>query len=156
MTWNQIQPGLPRAGLAGSLDPEDFAEGFILELLQDPNLVLRPPGAWVPAPSRARVWVDSDAEWDTIVDQLLQLGLVEVCDDLLLSAEGLEVSNGAFGVEKQGEMVDGGSLAVLRLIINLIPANAAQICVGGDTEGLPSQLQWAFFTLLELEYAVFS
>ena len=90
------------------------------------------------------------------MDQLLQLGLVEVCDDVLLSAEGVEVSNGAFGVEKQGEMVDGGNLAVLRLIINLIPANAAQICVGGDTEGLPSQLQWAFFTLLEREYAVFS
>jgi len=45
LTWNQIQPGLPRAGLAGSLNPEDFAEGFILELLQDPTLVLRPPGA---------------------------------------------------------------------------------------------------------------
>jgi len=90
------------------------------------------------------------------VDQLLQLGLVEVCDDVLLSAEGVEVSNGAFGVEKQGEMIDGGNLAVLRLIINLILANAAQICVGGDTEGLLSQLQWAFFTLLEREYAVFS
>ena len=77
------------------------------------------------------VWIDSDAEWDTIVDQLLQLGLVEVCDDVLLSAEGVEVSNGAFGVEKQGEMI-GGNLAVLRLIINLIPANEILELLAGD------------------------
>ena len=49
LSWKQIEPGLPRPGLAGSLNPEDFAEGFILELLKNPEKVARPPDGWVPA-----------------------------------------------------------------------------------------------------------
>jgi hypothetical protein len=157
LTWRQIEPGLPRAGLAGSLNPEEFAEGFILDLVRDPKKVLRAPGAWEEAPRTAKVWVTSDSEWDAVCDNLISLGLLEPCDESFLDSTGQPVENGSFGVEKTREdLIQPEGLPVLRLIVNLIPANAAQICVGGDTAGLPSQLQWAFFTLLERGFAVFS
>ena len=37
LTWRQIQPGLLLPGLAGCLDPEQFTEGYVLELLRDPT-----------------------------------------------------------------------------------------------------------------------
>lgn len=125
LTWRQIEPGLPRAGLAGSLNPEDFAEGLVLELLRDPRKVLRAPGAWEEAPRRAKVWVESEAEWDVVCDGLVALGLLEECDETLVDASGRLVENGSFGVEKAGEeLLQPEGLPILRLIINLIPANA--------------------------------
>ena len=136
LTWKQIEPGLPRPGLAGSLDPEAFAEGFVLELLQGPSKVLRWPGCWEEAPNRARVWGTDDAEWDLICKKLLQLRRLEKPEDVFHSAEGVAVTYGAFGVVRHGEIKGPQSVAVVRVIVNLVLTNAAQIFVGGDTEGL--------------------
>ena len=60
--------------------------------------------------------------------------------------EGRKVLNGAFGVEKSGTPTPPAT-RLLRLIINMIPSNSAQLPIDGDIEIMPVGGEWLVATL---------
>ena len=151
LTAAQILPGLPPPGMAGSIRVEDLCTGETRRMVLDPSLVLR-RGAWASAPSRARIWAE-DQDWREIVQLLHDRGLVEPWSEPLRNERGEPVLAGSFGVQKKDATVDtpDGPRPTLRLIINLIPSNAAQETFVGDVSDLPTSGQLAALSLLDEE-----
>ena len=56
--------------------------------------------------------------------------------------DGRPLVNGAFGAVKPRDAPvkcsDGAERSVLRLLVNLIPANACQRCIAGDAPAMPA------------------
>ena len=115
--------------------------------------MLKPRREWPPSPSSAKVFVNSDEEWERIARGLLDY---DICTLLPLEDVhqwgGKHLLNGLFGVSK-GETNDRG-VEALRVIMNLIPIN--EICnpAYGDIEKLPFIHQWNNLYLLEDEAAI--
>ena len=159
LTLAQIKPGLPPKGVAASIPAERLASGIVRECLLDPSLVMRPRGERAAAPYRAQVWAD-DADWEEIVAYLYEIGIVGfIPEGDIAVVDGELILNGGFGVEKLGDdPIDlaGVLLAVLRLIINLIPANASQIQIQGDIDDLPATGQLTAVAVCEDETLLWS
>ncbi|CAK0798723.1 unnamed protein product, partial [Prorocentrum cordatum] len=141
----QIEGGLPPVGVAASIEAADLAAGFVRAALLDPSLVLLPPAQRRPAPTSTRVWATSQ-EWELVVSALFARGMVGPVDEAeIATRDGAPLINGAFGVAKVHDAPvscgDGEERPVLRLIVNLIPANACQRTVAGDTPVMPTMGQ---------------
>ena len=74
--------------------------------------------------------------------------------------DGAPLLNGAFGVPKPHDepvvCSDGERRPVLRLITNLIPSNACQECIAGDTPEMPTMSQLNGLVLTESEDLLWS
>ncbi|CAK0845909.1 unnamed protein product, partial [Prorocentrum cordatum] len=145
ITLEQIVGGLPPVGVAASIEAADLATGFVRAALLDPSLVLLPPAQRRPAPTSTRVWATAQ-EWEQVVSALFARGMVGPIDeDEIATRDGVPLINGAFGVAKVHDAPvrcgDGEERPVLRLIVNLIPANACQRAIAGDTPAMPTMGQ---------------
>ncbi|CAK0849798.1 unnamed protein product [Prorocentrum cordatum] len=141
----QIEGGLPPVGVAAPIEAADLATGFVRAALLDPSLVLLPPAQRRPAPTSTRVWATAQ-EWGQVVSALFARGMVGPIDeDEIATRDGVPLINGAFGVAKVHDAPvrcgDGEERPVLRLIVNLIPANACQRTIAGDTPVMPTMGQ---------------
>ncbi|CAK0908265.1 unnamed protein product [Prorocentrum cordatum] len=145
ITLEHIEGGLPPVGVAASIEAADLAAGSVRAALLDPSLVLLPPAQRRPAPTSARVRATAQ-EWEQVVSALFARGMVGPIDEgEIATRDGVPLINEAFGVAKVHDAPvrcgDGEERPVLRLIVNLIPANARQHVVAGDTPAMPTMGQ---------------
>ncbi|CAK0886883.1 unnamed protein product, partial [Prorocentrum cordatum] len=160
LTLEQVLDGLPPPGVAASIEAADLATGFVREALLDPTLVLLPAALRRPAPTFARVWASLE-EWHRIVRALHERGMVSAIPSSEIACrDGAPLLNGAFGVPKPHDepvvCSDGERRPVLRLITNLIPSNACQECIVGDTPEMPTMSQLNGLVLTESEDLLWS
>ncbi|CAK0838916.1 unnamed protein product [Prorocentrum cordatum] len=160
LTLEQVLDGLPPPGVAASIEAADLATGFVREALLDPTLVLLPAALRRPAPTSARVWASLE-EWHRIVRALHERGMVSAIPSSEIACrDGAPFLNGALGVPKpRDEPVvcsDGERRPVLRPITNLIPSNARQECIVGDTPEMPTMSQLNGLVLTESEDLLWS
>ncbi|CAK0807057.1 unnamed protein product, partial [Prorocentrum cordatum] len=142
ITLEQIEGGLPPAGVAASIEAADLAADFVWAALLDPALVLLPPAQRRPAPTSARVRATAQ-EWEQVVSALLARGVVAPFDEgEIATRDGVHLIDEAFGVAKvhvaPARCGDGEERPALRPIVNLIPANACQRVIAGDTPVMPA------------------
>ncbi|CAK0811641.1 unnamed protein product, partial [Prorocentrum cordatum] len=160
LTLEQVLDGLPPPGVAASIEAADVATGFVRDALLDPGLVLLPPALRRAAPTSARVWA-SEGEWHRIVEALHERGMVgPISASDIACRDGSPLLNGALGVPKAhdapAKCQDGMLRPVLRLITNLIPSNAGQECIVGDTPEMPTMSQLNGLVLTESEDLLWS
>ena len=160
VTWAQLEPGLPRPGTAGSISACDASEGEVRRCLLDPQRVLLDPSSKTERrPATGPIWCDMP-EWILIATMLVKLGVCSLLRwDELWFVDGLPVLNGLFGVAKpKADKVktEWGLGSVLRLIMNLVPANFWQLMITGDLAELPLALIWQQIVLLEHELLLWS
>lgn len=149
----ELRPGLPDKGIAGSLSAVTAAAGFVQAWVADPWLTLKPEGMWPSKTPRARINATRD-EWNRVCAELYDRGIIEAIPlSQVFHANGLPVLNGAFAVEKRGK-AGAGQCRVTRLIMNLVPTNAFQRLMRGDLDTLASSVSWSQLILREDEVSV--
>ena len=63
LTWDSIEPALPKRGQVGLLRATDICEGWLGEVMRDPHKALLPQDQWPADLPTAKVWVETDTEW---------------------------------------------------------------------------------------------
>ena len=140
--WNSVSPALPdEVGQVPLLDVVEhgsrhYVANFPEYLLpREDQEYVRPPKVMV-APE----------DWEELCSKLLQRGVFSrIHEDELYRVEGKPILNGLFGVSKQEF---SGSYEIMRIIMNLIPANRVCRALDADISTLPS---WAGMTPLCLQ-----
>ena len=138
----ELLPGLPLPGIAGSLSAVRAASGTIAAWVADPTLTLKAKSGWPDKNPRARINATRD-EWYRICQELYKRGIIEpiAIDEVFCGPEG-PVLNGAFAVEKKGQPGEG-QVRVTRLIMNFVPTNSFQKLMAGDLNTLAGSTSWS-------------
>ena len=158
VSWAQIEPGLPPAGVAGSVRAVSLAAPPMARLLTDPATCVKPREEWPERLQRTRVFVQP-GEWPKILRGLYGRGMIRFLKSSeLIRHKGRPLLNGLFGAPKGNIFEDGFDLdsCILRLICNCIPTNEVQDVVDGEIRGLPQFSQWALLEMLEREFFLVS
>ncbi|CAK0868476.1 unnamed protein product [Prorocentrum cordatum] len=143
----ELRPGRPAADVAGRLDPRAHVSPEVLTWLDDPSVALLPRAQWPSEVPKARLLVDSPAEWARIVGHLYSLGIVEAIEDeQIFRADGVPVLNGAFAVEKRG-VPEAGEQRQRRFIMNMVPANSYLKIMTQDLSTLTASTSWVTVVL---------
>jgi len=151
----ELLPGLPDAGVAGSLCAVQAASGGIREWVLQPEMTLKPRELWPSQIPRARINA-TRLEWYRICEVLFQRGIIETIPyDSIFKVGGTPVLNGAFAVEKRGR-AGAGQTRVTRLIMNFVPTNAYQRLMRGDLDTLASSTAWCQLVLKKDEVLLWS
>ncbi|CAK0881107.1 unnamed protein product, partial [Prorocentrum cordatum] len=148
LTLDGILPGLPSPEVAAQVELADLLSGPAREVLLDPS-ILRLPEDEVQEPlPKARVLVESKAEYYKIVEALCKLGVMEAeVPEETWTHRGVPVRNGLFGVHKSWKQVGNRQRRVLRLIVNLVPTNALQRHYGGAAKAMGYPGLWPLLVL---------
>ena len=137
----ELLPGLPEPGIAGTLKAVEAAQGKIRDWVLDPSLTLKDKDSWPESPPRAKINATKE-EWYRLCEELYKRGIVEPIPlEQVFRAGDVPVLNGAFAVLKKGKPAVGQS-RVTRLIMNLVPANSYQKLMAGDLSTLSSSTSW--------------
>ena len=151
----ELLPGLPIRGVAGSLSAAAAATGGIKDWVCDPSLTLKPPEQWPKVVPKARINA-SKTEWYRVCRVLFDRGIIEAIPlEKVFHAGGVPVLNGAFSVEKKGK-AEGSEKRVTRLIMNFVPTNAFQNLMAGDLNTLSSSSAWCQLILRDGETLLWS
>ena len=141
LSRNQIEKSLPPVGHGGSVPLLPFVKGRTRFLLENPLEILVPPEDRDSIPCQARVHIKKGEEL-SVFALLHQRGVIEwVPDSTPFETSKGPVLNGIFGVVKAGKFTSD-SLPVLRVIMNLIPANNLLRVISGDIGCLPHATSW--------------
>ena len=150
LTWDSIEPALPKRGQVGLLRATDICEGWLGEVMRDPHKALLPRDQWPADLPTAKVWVETDTEWENIVRNCAERQLWSfITPDELVWHNQQPLLVGAFGVPKPGRKVSKSGSPVLRLIMNAIPVNAVQSLIHGDIRSLPYHGQFHAMEILD-------
>ena len=151
----ELLPGLPVTGVAGSLSAVEAATGDVKEWVSDPRRTLKPQDLWPKKNPKARINSTRD-EWYRICEELYRRGIIETIglEEVFVGNDG-PVLNGAFAVEKKGQP-GVGQVRVTRLIMNFVPANAFQGLMQGDLSTLSSSSSWTQLVLGPSEVLLWS
>jgi hypothetical protein len=149
VTWEQIEPALPPAGVAGRVAAEDVSTGVVRECLLDPSKLVIPRAEWPPVFKTAKVMVQPKHLKKLMVN-LVTRGVFGLLDETeVIRHKGETLGAGLFGIgkgkylEALGE--DGQPLEILRLIINMVASNELQRVLAGDIRTMPFFGQWLGF-----------
>eukprot|EP00438_Fugacium_kawagutii_P014128 Skav213974 [mRNA] locus=scaffold2200:265560:270087:+ [translate_table: standard] len=141
MQWENVEPALPEEVGAIPLEKvcelgcRHFVENFTDYLVQDESL---------PPVKPSKVMVPPD-QWETFCEKLLARGIFsKIHEDDIHKVGDRPVLNGLFGVSKHEF---SGNFEVMRIIMNLVPANTVIRSIDGDVATLPG---WSGMTPLEL------
>lgn len=139
---DELLPGLPDAGTAGSLDALGYASEEVAAWLGNPSVTLKPREEWPVRVPRARINA-ARSEWNALCSILVARDiLAPIPFKDIFAVEGVPVLNGAFAVEKKGRPGPNAS-RVTRLIMNMVPGNSYQILQRGDLPTLSASPNWA-------------
>ena len=140
--WNSVSPALPKEvgqiplTEVVELGSRHYVENFSEYLLPVEDQVYTKPPKVMVAPE----------QWEELCENLLRMGVFDkVHEDDLYRVEGKPILNGLFGVSKNEF---SGNFEVMRLIMNLIPANRLCRALDADIGTLPS---WAGMSPLCLQ-----
>ncbi|CAK0812682.1 unnamed protein product, partial [Prorocentrum cordatum] len=143
----ELRPGLPAADVAGRLGPRAHVSPEVLAWPGELSQALLPRAQWPTEVPKARLLVDSPAEWAKIVGHLYSLGIVEAIEDEhIFRAGDTPVLNGAFAVEKKGTPEAGGQRQC-RFIMNMVPANSYLRIMTQDLSTLTASTSWVTVAL---------
>ncbi|CAK0855226.1 unnamed protein product [Prorocentrum cordatum] len=143
LVMGELLPGLPKPGLAGSVQAMDLAAPHVQEWLLDPTLLLKPQDEWPEEVPKVSVQVASDDERYTLCKHLVDAGIFEPVEDReIFQVGGKQVLAGAFAVAKSGTPTPPFT-RVTRLIINMVPQNAYQRIAETDLDTLTPSSTWA-------------
>ncbi|CAE7938375.1 unnamed protein product, partial [Symbiodinium necroappetens] len=155
LVLGELEPGLPKAGVAGSLLAEEFASGSVLEWLSKPEEALLPPDRWPAKIPKARIQC-TYREWCRVAQFMHELGILRAIDEAeILHVAGMPVLNGAFAVLKKGQPGEGFS-RVTRFIMNMIPGNAYQKPLREEVGTLAGAPTWGNIILQKGEVLLWS
>ena len=140
LTLSQVVSSLPPQTHGGIIDVLDFVSPLTRELLISPEeLVVEDFGQELPK-LQGRVHVKDD-DLMPICKELIERGVCKwIPSGDVVRFRGKPVLNGMFGVPKPS-LTDDGS-PVLRLIMNLVPANAITRQIRGHVRNLPHITSW--------------
>ncbi|CAE7825917.1 unnamed protein product [Symbiodinium sp. CCMP2592] len=142
----ELAPGLPEDGVAGSLDALAIADGDVARWLRDPSQALLSPESW-PRPVPTASMNVTPHEWERIVSVLFRKGILEPIDlSEVFRVDDQPILNGIFAVEKGGDPAPGEA-RVTRLIMNLVPTNSLQRLMPGDLATLSGSSNWSSILL---------
>eukprot|EP00435_Cladocopium_sp_Y103_P073137 s88_g42.t1 len=151
----ELLPGLPHRGVAGSLSAVAAASGFVQEWVADPWLTIKPVEMWADKIPKARINATKE-EWYKVCGELFDRGIIQPIPlSQVFHVQGVPVLNGAFAVEKRGT-AGAGQCRVTRLIMNFVPSNTFQRLMQGDLGTLSSSTAWAQIILREHETLLWS
>ena len=156
MTWAQVEPALPPAGMAGRVSALELCGEGLKDWVRDPWRSVKPRSEWPRRLRKAYVRA-KPGEWQKILEGLRGRQIVEMLsDDELIYHRGEPLLNGAFGVYKEDSAKDGfdAATAPLRLIANLMPSNDLQFVIPAEIHRLPMFSQWMLFELWNREIVV--
>eukprot|EP00438_Fugacium_kawagutii_P029614 Skav202657 [mRNA] locus=scaffold1791:57070:68236:+ [translate_table: standard] len=137
----ELLPGLPAPGVAGTLDAWEMSSNQVRAWLEDPRKTLKPSDAWPQKIPSARINCSRDERY-RVCEQLLKLGILAPIElSEVFSVDGKPVLNGVFSVLKKGAAMPGEARAT-RLIMNMVPANSYQRLMTGDLPTLSSSSAW--------------
>jgi len=144
LTLGQVAPGLPPEGLGASVKALDLATGRAREILENPELIMKPLEEWPEVTAQATIMADEPEAIDLAVD-MWRRKIFRIAEkhERVYGCDGRLVAAGLFGVGKGKEiMLKGICAEILRLIINLVPSNELQKDYDGDTKTLPYLGNW--------------
>ena len=75
LVLGELLPGLPKPGLAGSVQAVALAAHHVKEWLLNPAALLKPQDEWPEKVPRASVQVGSDEEWYALCKHLVSSGI---------------------------------------------------------------------------------
>ena len=140
LTLKQVVSSLPPETHGGVIDVLEFVSPATRELLISPEeLVVEDFGQELPR-LQGRVHIKED-DLMPICNELIQRGVckwIPISD--VVRFRGRPVLNGLFGVPKPSHLDDGSP--ILRLIMNLVPANAITRQIRGHVKNLPHITSW--------------
>ena len=141
LTAEQIQQSLPPRGHGGSIPVTRFLRGRIKHLMENPLESLLPLRERNTGPMQAKVHIEKGAEME-VFELLEERGVITwLPESEVFRDETGECLNGLFGVVKQGKSTLAGR-PVLRVIMNLVPANRLFEVIHGDVQLLPNGTSW--------------
>ncbi len=93
----ELKPGLPSPGLAGSVLATSLAAPHVCDWLENPDKFLLPKDQWPTSVPKASVQVTSDQDYYSIIQYLRELDIVEFIDYAdIFEVDGTKVLNGLF------------------------------------------------------------
>ncbi len=152
----QVEPALPPAGVAGTVDLVQLVEGETKRQLLDPSLCRLEESEVVADWARPRFCADSlQDEYETKA-LLYERGVVEAIEtDQIWTHEGRPVENSFFGVVKAESKgiakKSRKAIRKLRAIWHMVPSNSLPAVILGDLDLLPNPAQWNAMHLHSLE-----
>ena len=141
LSAEQIEKGLPPEGHGGTVPVVDFLVGRTKFLILNPMECLLPENEWEVGSLQAKVHIKSGEELK-LFELLRKRGIIRwVPESVALKTGRGPILNGLFGVVKPGRFTQN-QLPVLRVIMNLVPANSILSVIKGDIAALPSASAW--------------
>ncbi|CAK0790348.1 unnamed protein product [Prorocentrum cordatum] len=145
----ELAPGLPARECAATLDAIDFVDDEVGAWLRRPELALLDQSDWPDPLPRARVNVETDADWEELALHLVSLGIfTTLAESELVRVRGEPVLNGLFAVEKKGTPAPGAT-RVTRLILNMVPGNSLLKAHVGEAALLAASTSWTSVVIPE-------
>ena len=140
LTFQQVLPALPPKEHGGSIPVEKFlSEGTQHWLSYPEKLVIDDWGQDLPR-LQGRIHIVAE-DVDRVAETLVDRGVCQWVDwDEVAEFRGQKILNGMFGVPKSSQLADGR--CILRLIMNLIPANSIMKQLTAGTKRLPHITSW--------------
>ena len=146
LTLEQILPGLPSVDHGGLVDLCEVVDEKLASRLQKPELLIKKEIIdLIPSP---KVMCE-DEEWNKVVKALYDRKLVKPVNRCPV-VDGKPVTNGAFGVVKQGKKTESGK-DVLRMIFDLRATNSIMDQLQGDVGKLVGAAGFLKLTIKEGE-----
>ena len=140
LTLARVLPGLPPEGHGGSVDTLKWVSGRTRTLLLRPDQCLVADVGQELPKLQGKVHI-GEGEHKSIAVELVRRGICTwVDEEQVFRFRGKKVLSGLFGVPKPKRLPSGET--VLRLIMNLVPANAVLKTIQGKVDKLPSITQW--------------
>jgi site-specific DNA-cytosine methylase len=148
--WENVAPALPDE--VGAVDLEKVVElGSLEYVCRFPEFLLDPEDQVYIRPPRVMV---APEHWEELCEKLLQKGVfARIHEDDIHRVDGKLILNGLFGVSKH-EFV--GEFEVMRIIMNLIPANRLVRGLDSDIATLPTWASMSPLCLMPHEDLVIS
>eukprot|EP00435_Cladocopium_sp_Y103_P028366 s1320_g7.t1 len=146
LTVDQILKSLPPVGHGGAIQVLPFLKGRTKFLVEHPLESLIPLRDRAGVSMSAKVHIAHGQELQ--VFQLLeQRGVINwVTDETIYRDSSGQLLNGLFGVVKPSKFTPAGE-PVLRVIMNLVPANSLLQVISGDIAFLPGAASWLPLTV---------
>ncbi|CAK0891073.1 unnamed protein product [Prorocentrum cordatum] len=152
----ELAPGLPARECAATLDAVDFVDDEVGAWLRRPELALLDQSDWPDPLPRARVNVETEADWEELALHLVSLGIfTTLAESELVRVRGEPVLNGLFAVEKKGTPAPGAT-RVTRPILNMVPGNSLLKAHVGEAALLAASTSWTSVVIPEGELLLWS
>ncbi|CAK0795636.1 unnamed protein product, partial [Prorocentrum cordatum] len=138
----ELAPGLPTRECAATLDATDFVGAEVGAWLRRLVLALLDQSDWPDPSPRARVNVETEADWEELVLHLVSLSIfTALAESELVRVRGEPVLIGLFAMEKKGTAAPDAT-RVTRLIPDMVPGNSLLKAHVGEAALLAASASW--------------